>query len=47
MPMRGRLLILIAALVLFVGQAFSQTVEICNDGKDNNGDGVVDCADAQ
>ena len=48
MHTRGRILLLIAASVfLFVGHAFSQAVEICNDGKDNNGDGVIDCADAQ
>ena len=48
MYMRGRLLLLISVFVfLFVGKAFSQTVEICNDGKDNNGDGKIDCLDSQ
>src|SRR5258706_8294678 len=48
MYMCRRLLLLISVFVfLFVGKAFSQTVEICNDGKDNNGDGKIDCLDSQ
>ena len=31
---------------MIVTVSFSQTTEICNDGKDNNGDGKIDCADA-
>src|SRR6185369_7842189 len=39
---------LLIGVVFFFGVgAFAQTVEICNDGKDNNGDGIIDCADAQ
>src|SRR5260221_856942 len=38
-------LILFCCFFLFSLAAFSQN-EICNDGKDNNGDGKIDCNDA-
>jgi len=38
------------ALLVFIlvctGSSFAQAVEICNDGKDNNGDGKIDCLDS-
>src|SRR5258706_839411 len=40
-----RLFILTAALVLVSTFSFSQAVEICNDGIDNDGDGFIDCFD--
>src|SRR5688572_19363077 len=34
-------------LVLSYGSSFGQTTEVlCNDGKDNDGDGLIDCADS-
>jgi hypothetical protein len=38
---------LVVALILFCSiSSFAQSVEICNDGKDNNGDGKIDCNDS-
>ncbi len=45
--MRRRLLLLISVFLVMTGTVFSQAVEICNDAKDNNGDGKIDCADPQ
>ena len=38
-------LILLGLLIFFSTAAFAQN-EICNDGKDNNGDGKIDCNDS-
>ncbi|MDZ4715659.1 MAG: VCBS repeat-containing protein, partial [Cytophagales bacterium] len=38
--------IAILGLSLIVCVSFGQTTEICNDGKDNDGNGLIDCADA-
>ena len=45
MHMRKGILLLIAATFFIVVNSFGQATEICNDGKDNNGDGKIDCAD--
>lgn len=45
--MRRRLLVLTGLFLLSIGHVLAQSVEICNDGKDNNGDGLIDCADSQ
>src|SRR5258706_9789019 len=47
MDMRRRLLLLISVFLVMTGTVFSQAVEICNDAKDNNGDGKIDWADPQ
>ena len=41
---------LVVAMLVFCGTvspyvAFAQTVEVCNDGVDNDGNGLIDCAD--
>src|SRR6478609_1946705 len=37
----------VGLLVFFIScNVYSQTTEICNDGKDNNGDGKIDCNDS-
>ncbi|MGE0589649.1 MAG: FG-GAP-like repeat-containing protein [Cyclobacteriaceae bacterium] len=41
--MRAHILIVFCLLLSFI--SFGQTVEICNDGIDNDGNGLVDCAD--
>src|SRR6478736_10450578 len=39
--------VLVALIFLMAGSAYAQsTTEICNDGKDNNGDGKIDCNDS-
>ena len=38
-------LALLICFLLYVIPSVAQTTEICNDGKDNNGDGKIDCAD--
>ncbi|MFZ9982384.1 MAG: hypothetical protein ACO3FI_10165, partial [Cyclobacteriaceae bacterium] len=38
--------LLLAAAVLFSLPASGQTFEICNDGVDNDGDGLIDCNDS-
>ena len=39
------LLVVLATFVLAQGISFGQTVEVCNDGIDNDGNGLIDCAD--
>ena len=37
----------VSALILIgIVHSFGQAVEICNDGKDNDGNGVIDCNDS-
>jgi hypothetical protein len=43
--MLGLVLVLGVALALSPDIAMAQTPEVCNDGKDNDGDKLVDCKD--
>lgn len=37
----------VGLLIFFIScSVYSQTTEVCNDGKDNNGDGLIDCNDS-